>query len=178
MEQPIWYNSNIRISGLPLYDSVLSQNGLNKIKDLLEDNLSLIDWETFSSKFNTRDYLKYWGIKKAIPAFWLDCLNKPGMQTYRILYNESADTAKMVNVIYRHRKNDPILMGRIVYKWSKYLEQEIDEEMVIKCLCNINKIAIVTKLRSFQYRVLLHGIITNHHLKWYKIRENENCTFL
>ena len=42
---------------------------------------------------------------------------------------------------------------------------------------DIYKITNVSKYRSFQYRLLQRGIVTNIQLKRWKKRENDQCTF-
>ena len=53
----------------------------------------------------------------------------------------------------------------------------VSHKDMVKYFNNILKITIYVKLRSFQYRSLTQSIVTNVHLKRYKIKLNEECSF-
>ena len=72
-------------------------------------------------------------------------------------------------------KNEDLLENYVI-KWKEKLKIEIDCTDLKKFISNITRITISTKLRSFQYRLLLHALITNVQLYWYKIKQNSNCT--
>ena len=54
---------------------------------------------------------------------------------------------------------------------------QIEYDHLKKWACNINQITISSKLRSFQYRFLMLGLITNRQLHLYKLRSTDLCTF-
>ena len=48
---------------------------------------------------------------------------------------------------------------------------------ILKSIKAINRITIDTRLRSFQYCIILHGLVANKHLLRYKLRTDNLCTF-
>ena len=76
-----------------------------------------------------------------------------------------------------------------------YRERQLDKSFQVKCkqwlkdgicinhdsfiqLCkNILRVTNVPKYRSFQYRLLHRAVITNIHLKHWKMRQDDSCSF-
>ena len=52
--QRIWYNSNLRIHGLPIFDSDLNQKGLIQIDQLYDQDGKMLSWEQFANCFATK----------------------------------------------------------------------------------------------------------------------------
>ena len=72
----------------------------------------------------------------------------------KLIYSEIIDNRKKVDDKFRD-------------KWERTLGIEISDELWSKNFGKITKITMSIKLRTFQYRLLNHTIITNKHLaKW------------
>ena len=82
-----------------------------------------------------------------------------------------------VNFLYRKQVANEELVMRYKTKWEERLNIELDYNEYEKVTKGIPRITICTKLRSFQWRLLLHATITNVHLLRYRIRDDECCTF-
>ena len=175
--QLVWYNSEIRIDNKPIFHKKLYQAGLKTISDILDRTNNFLNFEEFSRKFGIKDYCIYAGIIASIPDKWKQLLNVDEENYEDNLYMKLQNTPKVTGVIYKRMKNDEKLIQSKVIKIENILETEVDYETVLRSLRNINKITISVKLRSFQYRFLMGGIITNRLLKIYKVRENDWCTF-
>ena len=83
---------------------------------------------------------------------------------------------KIVNILYRYLTEEHYLMYDYYVKWVKNFPEARFEEY-LKFIENVTKITICVKLRSFQYRVLTHALITNVQLEYYRIRQNNRCSF-
>ena len=62
-------------------------------------------------------------------------------------------------------------------KWEVELEKIMSMRDFYRCLSNIDMITNVSKLRSFQYRLLHRAVILNDRLFLYKIHHDSKCTF-
>ena len=61
--------------------------------------------------------------------------------------------------------------------WLQKIQDTIEYDDIVKYCRMINMFTISVKLRSFQYRLLMNGIITNVQLKKYKIKQTDQCIF-
>ena len=82
-----------------------------------------------------------------------------------------------MNTIYRRIISNPEIVHKYVIEWAVLLGEEWTIQDFQRWVRRIYSYTIVTKLQSFQYHILCHGIITNVHLFHYKIRENNLCSF-
>ena len=62
-------------------------------------------------------------------------------------------------------------------KWQEKLYTNILLDQYTVLFRNIYQFTISTKLRDFQYRLLLYKLVTNRHLKNWKIRTDDKCSF-
>ena len=176
-EQIIWLNSNIRIGGKPVVITELEEKGIHRIKHLLNCENHLLSWEEARIKFDLKNFLVYQSTVAAILTSWKKLLHEENGLEYRNPVQEGLKSVKLVNSIYRFRKQDKLLLRSYVIKWNNTMNTDINEEDFLTFVSNIKQMTIVTKLRSFQYRLMLHAMITNRKLMLYKIRENDHCTF-
>ena len=175
--QIIWFNSNIRIGNKPIFNRYLFLKSLLGIVDLLGEDDKIINLTRYEEKFDTKDYITYHSIIHAIPKAWMALLDVKSCVEYRNLYSEWIKFSKWANIIYRFRKKDELLLNEYAYILSLKCNDAIDTEELLKFLRNTVKIMIDTKLRSFHMQILLSGVVTNVHLKQYKIKESKSCTF-
>ena len=61
--------------------------------------------------------------------------------------------------------------------WENELNAEIDYATFSNCFKDIYKVTNVPKLRSFQFRLLHRGVITNVHTYHWKKITSDKCTF-
>ena len=83
----------------------------------------------------------------------------------------------MVATLYYEQISNKINLEKYVCKWARDFENNLSQEDFLRAVVSINKLTISTKLRSFQYKLLLRAIITNVHLKHYNVLTSNNCTF-
>ena len=62
----IWYNSKIRKEGKPIFDDTLYSRGLRKIKDIMNEQGTLLEYDEFEKKFSNKNFVLYYAIKSSI----------------------------------------------------------------------------------------------------------------
>ncbi len=139
-----------------------------------------MSYEQFVEKYgNLMDWVSYYGIINSIPKFWkgvLDGSNMSGENTsspYAKFLEKKYNTADVYNMFIDNE--DRVLENYI--RWENILGTIGEYEQYLKLYVNIRSMTLSTKLRSFQYRLLNHGIVTNVQLFKWKIAPSDNCTF-
>ena len=159
----LWFNSDIRINNSPVFWKKCYEKGLKTLDQLYDGEqlisqkqardmycLSAMDFNQLVSACNKRkrQKAKEGKIDEVQPV--------TSKQAYNILNEETVNiTAKSI-------------------KWEKDLECEID---LIKALKNVRRTTIIPKYRSFMYRLLQRAVVTNIHLKHWKIKDSDLCSF-
>ena len=181
--QILWYNSAIKVDGKIILWKPNVKKGLLYVHQLFEDR-EFISYERAEQDFGL-SVMDFNSLKTALPREWKNFFQS----TDKLQYMPSPPHAYDI-CISSHAKG----WSQKIYKWlsddvmllhNKYLSCK--EELGID-LCpslyeygrehlSIFKLTNVTKYRSFQYRLMQRGIVTNVHLKKWKIKECEMCSF-
>ena len=178
LNQSLWYNTILKREGKPYFNKKLYEAGMKKISDMTNRNGTFISFEHFSEKFGSKDFVTFQGIKKSIPQEWIKKI-KQDLETETTANNVQKwkGLKNTAQIIYRKLKNDPNVNMSYVRRWEKLLEHKVLLEDVNRYIRNIYSMTISTKLRSFQYRLLHHAIITNVQLERYGIKDSPLCTY-
>ena len=128
---------------------------------------------------NVLTFTEYYGICNSVNPVWKRILREDGplgtvgpnpLQTilqidnvFRVVYDYLID--------FRYATEDK------KDKWENILCTCIDMKTFCKYFRNIYLITNMSKIRSFQYRLLNHAIVTNIHLFHFKIRSDDLCSF-
>ena len=88
-------------------------------------------------------------------------------------------SSNMSQKIYKFISQDAILIHNKYIKWMSEIGHDFCEGLLdfAQKHTNIYKITNVAKYRSFQYRLLQRGIVTNIQLCAWKIIDSELCSF-
>ena len=62
-------------------------------------------------------------------------------------------------------------------KWASLLLRDVTSQDISKFFQDIGRVTNVSKLRSFQYRLIHNAIVTNKNLYQWKIKSSPMCTF-
>ena len=173
-EETLWFNSKIKVDGKLVFYRTWAGKGVWKVKDLLDDNGDVIATDQFERKYNIRtNFLTLNGLTRAIPGEWKEVNVNKEKHFYEVIEK----VLKPTRIIYQKLCSDQNLLEK---RWERYIKA-INKEMLyidyISLFQKINQITISSKLRSFQYKFLLQTVTTNIQLKYYQIKENDNCTF-
>ena len=70
-QQVIWFNSHLRIANKPFFFKKAFQNGVIRIKDILNENGAFLAYDDFVANFgNSLNFIQYCSILHAIPQNW------------------------------------------------------------------------------------------------------------
>ena len=120
--------------------------------------------------------MQYNMIMSVIPREWKKEICKKGKTVNaRDKYDDYKDCAKVAAIFYKKKilENHEVL--NVQYKKiSKIIK--VDFEMFCEAFRNMYLVTNVTKLRSFQYRLLNCAIILNDKLFHWKIKETNLCS--
>ena len=175
--QYVFYNSDIR-SGDRILTPHKKISTKLRIKDLLNNDDSFkkhIDMSMWQL-----NWLEYQKIINAIPTYWKTILKAgPTLELNDEDYVDTEDLLQKPNLTkncYKLLNNDDTVLittGRI---WSKRIV-DFDIHEHLKSFKNIYQITNVTKLRNFQYRLLVNKIFCNDILYYWKLKDNQKCDF-
>ena len=175
----IWFNSDVRVQSRPVFYRTFYEVGVNQISDLLSDGKKFLTYDQFCSKYAFNpSFMQYYGLIEVIPEQWkiqilLDKVNRsPQVPLHLRFPNEK----RLTHLLYRQISHTSGLLENHLLRWKVEIPN-LEYDMFAKQLNNIVKISNYVKLRSFQYKFLLGATITNLHLKRYKIRVSDACTF-
>ena len=175
----LWFNSNIRIQGHPIWYSNWVENGIYTVNDLRIDD-SFMTFEQFIEKYGVRENcLTFLGVINAIPREWKQKLLEvnDNFEDSKTLYELVVGCEKSAKICYSKLVTNENLLYEKCKKFEITIGNVINLEEYINCIKRIKFFTINVKLRSFQYRPLLGGLITNIQLKRYQISESELCSF-
>ena len=179
--QIIWYNSSIRIGGSPIMWSDIYQKGLKYVHQLFEDRNFKTEqrmWEQY--QINT---LRYNSLKVAIPKEWKIFFQQHEKSVYMPLaphnYDMYKDAESLSGKVYRYINGDILQIQNKYMAWTKELGVDLCQDIweYGRVHKEIYSLTNVPKYRSFQYRLLQRGLVTNIHLKKWNMLDSENCSF-
>ena len=181
--QLIWYNSQIKVKKKFIFWRDCYNRGLKYVYQLFQNGEYKDDDKVWQEYGLTT--LRYNSIKLALPKEWKDFYVKNSQSAFQPLPPHTYDMALLAcgkgfsKKVYEFLQDDVMIIHNKYLKWR----QEIGEDFV-QGLCeygtlhaNIYTMTNIPKYRSFQYRLLQRGIVTNIQLYKWKIVESENCTF-
>ena len=170
IDQPIWYNTNIRIENKPFFWAKCYKRGLLYVHQLYE-NEQKISLEK-ASEYGL-SFLDLHSLYEAIDIN--PQINKPrtGLANYErlILF------PNMVAQTYRELIFTNEQFTITCTKWEKEMNTTFMHQDLLHAIKHIYRCTNVIKYRSFQYRLLTRGIITNIDLFKWKIISTELCSF-
>ena len=181
--QYIWYNSWIRIKGCPFFWRDTYNKGLKFVYQLFR-NQSFKSFEEVKIEFGLTP-MRFNSLKAAIPADWKDFFVSTSSAQYHPIAPHSYDTYCLAGAINLSRKvyaflnGDELLLHNKYLKWKEEIGQSFSEGILdfISKHNHIYKVTNVPKFRSFQYRLLQRGLVTNITLYKWKFIESDLCTF-
>ena len=172
--QIIWASSHIKINGTPLLWPVAMRAGLKRIEDLHTENGLPMSYIQFQAKFgNCITWLEFYTLCFAIPENWLI---SPAQDTQIATLHDQLESKNSISsFVYKFITKD-CCMQEYCNRWNK-LFVEIEPERMRTTLVNIYTYTMSTKLRDFQYRLLLNAIVTSKDLYRWRIKDNNQCYF-
>ena len=181
--QLLWFNSDIKVKGKPILWGHIYRKGLLYVSQLFKEGTYKSE-EEVQQEFGL-SVMRFNSLKVAIPKEWKEffCQNSPAQFHPRCPHTFDRitviHTKGFSGKVYKLLGNDAMLIHGKFLKWR----QEIGEE-----LCptltefadlhrDIYRVTNVAKYRSFQYRLLQRGLVTNIHLKNWNITQSDLCYY-
>ena len=179
--QIIWYNSNIRIAGKPVFWADAHSKGLLYVHQLFEQQ-KFKSFEEIQSQYGLTK-LRFNSLKTAIPQEWKNFFQEQPRISFSPLpphqYDKCGYQQKVTQKVYRFLGEDRMLIHNKFIKWRHDLGHEYQDtlsEFALACK-EIYSITNVPKFRSFQYRLLHRGLVTNTLLEKWKMIGSNSCSF-
>ena len=180
--QYIWYNSNIQIQNKPFFWKDVFERGLIYVHQLYENKTLKSDQQVLQ-EFGLKK-LRYNSLKTAIPKEWKDFFTQNTSQQYTPIPPHNYDIAiiseeNLSRKIYKFLAEDVMLIHNKYLQWMQDLGPYFCESLCEfgKAHMYIHKTTNITKYRSFQYRLLQRGLVTNIQLAKWHIKDNNMCSF-
>ena len=180
--QLLWYNSKIRFKGKPFLWNDVCARGLLYVHQLfLQGNYK-------PEKLLYEQYglttLRYNSIKAAMPKEWKVFFMENPHQTFSPLPPHNIDIFKMTKgnlsrKVYNYIGSDATMLQNKLSLWNNDLGHELCEDIYSFGYLHKSLYALtnITKYRSFQYRLLQRGLVTNSHLYKWGLKNTDRCNF-
>ena len=179
LNEILWLNSHIHIDKKPYINVKWIKAGVLYIEHLYDHNMKLKTWEKIKEEFLLTDceWLEYIKICKAIPQAWKDLIDRNVVidKDKKKWYDVCLYSKKISSVVYNKLIDDSELT--VLKKYARRWEIPIQVEELQKAFSYLYCYTSNTKLRGFQYRLLLHKIPLNDELyRWGKV-DTPKCDF-
>ena len=171
--QPIWWNSLIKVGGIPVFWEKEFNHGLIFVHQLRLSDGGFVSSQEAASKFHMTP-LHYNSIITAINSVLKDGakLERSGEPlVYSFVYEENIARKAYARLLDRKCVPD-----NIAERWSSDLRCEITDSFLSEIFLTTRKLTTIGKYRSFQYRLLRRAIVLNTHLERWKKRETDECS--
>ena len=171
----LWLNSDIRIQGGLILWSRWINKGILCIRDIVQDNGQFKQWEDIDNMCLM--WIDWLSLQKAIPIIWKSLLRdvEPAHDV-PYLFEKLSGLWKVTRFVYDTLIKDELYVLKYAYTWR---EQSIDLDplLYLKAFQNIYRCTNVTKLRDFQYHLLLNKLVFNKDFVSWGWMDDELCNF-
>ena len=183
LDEIIWLNSNIRADNKPLFSKSCINAGIIKLKDIVDE--TTYEFKTYDNivlEFGScLSWLEYAQIRAAVPCTFVKGLKLSrfvNIETRLELYDDKIKK-NPVRELYAYIENSESKRGYLARPLSMYIQnvEYVLENDFINLFVKLYYITKNTKLRNFQYRLLLGRIFLNDKLFKWKILASDKCDF-
>jgi len=177
--QMIWNNRFILIGQKSVFYSMWSELGLNKIRDLLDDNGQFLDFN--STGLHKGQFLKWYGVISSIPILWRKNLGP------RKIVNPDGDMVgwytregfKVLEItksrdLYNHFN---VCSGEAVSTYRMKQNYHFDDNQCVNAYVLPLKVTLDCKLRWMQFSIIHNILPTNSWLYKVGLRNDGLCPF-
>ena len=179
--QLIWYNSYIIIGNKPVLWKDNYVKGLRYVYQLFENKQYKSEYQVWEEFGLTK--LRFNSLKKAIPKEWKTFFTTNMVQQFFPMPPHNFDMCqrqyKLASSIYEYLADDCTQLYGKYSKWTMELGTPLCEDIFTfgRLHQQIYKVTNIVKYRSFQYRLLQRGIVTNIQLYKWNIKPTDLCYF-
>ena len=175
---PLWHNSLIRIDNRPVYYKSWSCKGIQNVTDLLKDPNTFLSSHELQERYNVKtNLLVLRGLKSSLKS--LRVSRSRSTTSSQSFLQSFLKAKKPTKVVYEKlvtiKEKTPF---RSQEKWLADCELESHETIDWKSVYLLPfKCTKITKLITFQFKLLHRRLATNSFLKKIGIKESDLCTF-
>ena len=175
--QGIWGNSHLRSSDKPIIWRKCIHRGLFYVHQLYPKG-TLIGIKEAHDKYSL-NLMELNILITALPKAWRESCRKqtPGESPPDTTYKRLVDTSNLAAQVYNHMVEQEDICEAKRKSWERDLHKDIPKQDFRNGFRHIFSVTNVTKLRSFQYRLLQRAIITNIALCKWGIVSTPMCSF-
>ena len=177
---PIWDTYYITNTNLIKRSWELQNVGIKYLNDVISPTGGLLGYDEFIRTFNLQmNFVDFYSLMHSIPRKWKGGLNERLHKT--CIHQEVLESllkmrkvckesySYMLSKNFKHRSHETkwcqvLQPYTVLFPWHKYYSMNFQ--------CTLD-----SKMRAFQYKILLRIIPTNKYLKLCKITDNDNCYF-
>ena len=174
--QPLWFNSHVKIRDQVIFYTKWNETGINKICDLKDEHGNILNFPQFRRDFHHIEttFLTYYGLLSAIPNSWR--ANK------RVMIDENS-TLMQVCKMEKPSKGIYTNLTKELYekpekslrKWKEELQLEEETDNIILRFKHLYSATTATKTREFQFRLLHRCLGINSKLFEWGIKDSSIC---
>lgn len=152
---------------------------INYVKDIMNQDYSFKTIAQMRSQYIGIDILEYISLVQTIPPVWKRWIrDDTDMDCVPPRIDLIDKYSSIVSIAYKCLNANNFEIVDKIDRWQQKLQTPVFLEEFLKYCKRIWSITNYTKLRSFQYRLLMNAIITNVHLfKWKIDNITPYCTF-
>ena len=182
-KQVLLLNSNIKIGGSPVYFDQCVVNGLLYFSDLLNGNVLKTFTEIENQFGKCLNWYSYRQLCSAIPKIWFTLLESTTSkdQVDYLTVEDIVLANKLTQMVYNFIKTvkdkPQVILQKYLFMYCEKVHMVNDPQDYYKLFENLYKLSKVTKLRNFQYRMLLFKIYPNTTLHRWAIKDSSKCEF-
>ena len=181
--QMLWYNSRIQIKGKIIMWRDLYLRGLKYVHQLFQDK-DFKPYHLLKQEYGIT-MLRLNSLKKALPKEWVNFFMRTAKSEFFPLPPHTFDRCKwdekgsLTGEVYRYIAPDVMDIQYKYIKWEKELGEELCDSLPEfgKVHKDIFALTNIAKYRSFQYRLLQRGLVTNVQLEKWGITPSNSCTY-
>lgn len=178
IQEPVWFNSFIRVGGKVIFIASAFNAGIRNIANLL--NLTsgqFYSYHELTSQFGIcLTLLEHNSIISAIPKVWKNKFKDPIIDTgYKLKYDRIVKLPK--RKIYDNLVESSGILNSLKNKWETKLGHNIDQNKFQDVFFNIPKLTPNPKFRSFQFRFVHRRIFHNDILHKWKMTDSALCYY-
>ena len=180
--QYIWYNSKIKINRKVIFWKDAYCRGLKYAFQLFE-NCSFKTADQMYNEYGISE-MRFNSLKSAVPKDWKCFFTSNPRCTYSPIPPHNYDNVVSTEVnlsqkVYKFMLDDVMLVHGKYVRWREDLRENFTETLVEfgQMHLDVYKVTDVAKYRSFQYRLMQRGLVTNIQLHKWNIILSPNCEF-
>ena len=179
LNQVLWYNSNIKIGGEVAKNRQAIRQGVLMVKEITTRKGEFHTYDEICTLYpGAFTWLSYANLCAAVPSNWITILREGDIDAanYESNYQRLCQKVKVSRTVYLKLVLNTRQIAVLFEKWQQTVPT-LSFKDYSDSFPRFYRMTNCTKLRDFQYRLLVKRIPTNKELKKWKIKNSSKCDF-